>query len=122
MICCWIVRRRSGVHSSSSPDADLANRVVQLLRSMSVRRVTVAKIVGAAGVLAAGMALQGCLGGIANINPCGTVLNCNPDTYAQMFGDYWEPDYEVDPTCTIPFGGSGALDGNCPDLTGGGGA
>ena len=35
-----------------------------------------------------------------NVNPCGTILNCDPLEYDLMFTDF--PDWEVDPTCTIP--------------------
>jgi len=49
------------------------------------------------------MSLTGCLSKAArNINPCGTILNCNPAEWDWMFhnGDY--PDYNADPTCVIP--------------------
>ena len=43
----------------------------------------------------------GCLGGLArNFNPCGTILACDPVEWDLMFHDY--PDYDIDPTCTIP--------------------
>ncbi len=36
-----------------------------------------------------------------NFNPCGTILNCDPLEYDLAFSDGF-PDYDVDPTCTIP--------------------
>lgn len=44
----------------------------------------------------------GCIGKVANnINPCGTILNCNAFQYdIMMHGAY--PDWNVDPSCTIP--------------------
>ena len=49
------------------------------------------------------MGVTGCLNRVGrNINPCGTILNCNPTEWDWMFhnGDY--PDYDADPTCVIP--------------------
>jgi hypothetical protein len=44
----------------------------------------------------------GCVGKIVNnVNPCGTILNCDPLEYDLAFHDMF-PDYAVDPTCTIP--------------------
>jgi len=38
------------------------------------------------------------------VNPCGTVLGfCNQEDVDLLFADI--PDYELDPTCTIPFYG-----------------
>lgn len=37
---------------------------------------------------------------VKNVNPCGTVLNCDPVEYDLLFAEY--PDWDVDPTCTIP--------------------
>jgi hypothetical protein len=41
---------------------------------------------------------------IANINPCGTILNCNPVEYQFIKSDYSGPgaDPNIDPTCTFP--------------------
>lgn len=40
-------------------------------------------------------------GRLANyINPCGTILNCDPFEY-DLLNTSW-PDYTVDPSCTIP--------------------
>ncbi len=55
----------------------------------------------------------GCLGTIArNFNPCGTILACDPVEWDLMFHDY--PDWDIDPTCTIP----GLCDGNWPPSSG----
>lgn len=44
----------------------------------------------------------GCLSRAAQmINPCGTILNCDPLEYDLAFQD-WVPDWDLDPTCTIP--------------------
>lgn len=52
---------------------------------------------------------------VNNVNPCGTILNCNPAEYDLVTTDF--PDYDKDPTCTIP--------GQCgtvwPSLIGGSG-
>ena len=37
---------------------------------------------------------------VANVNPCGTILNCNPVEWDLLTTDY--PDWNKDPTCTIP--------------------
>lgn len=41
---------------------------------------------------------------IANINPCGTILNCDPVTYTFIRSGYDGPgaDPDVDPACTYP--------------------
>lgn len=46
----------------------------------------------------------GCIGTIArNVNPCGTILVCDPLEYDLMWTDQSDwPDYNIDPTCTIP--------------------
>jgi hypothetical protein len=54
-------------------------------------------------------------GRLANyINPCGTILNCDPFEY-DLLTTSW-PDYTKDPSCTIP----GLCGGPFP-LNGGGG-
>jgi hypothetical protein len=59
----------------------------------------------------------GCLGTIArNFNPCGTVLDCDPVEWDFMFHAF--PDWDIDPTCTIP----GLCGGQWPPQTGSGGA
>lgn len=38
------------------------------------------------------------------LNPCGTIFGfCDPTDIDRMFADI--PDYELDPTCTIPYYG-----------------
>jgi len=60
--------------------------------------------------------ISGCLGKIgSNINPCGTILDCDPVEWDLMFHDY--PDWDIDPTCTIP----GLCGGQWPPTSGGGG-
>lgn len=47
------------------------------------------------------LAQVNCLGKVVrNVNPCGTVLNCDPIEYDLLWADF--PDFERDPTCTIP--------------------
>jgi len=49
------------------------------------------------------MSAVGCLNKVGrNINPCGTILNCNPAEWDWMMhnGDF--PDFNIDPTCVIP--------------------
>lgn len=40
-------------------------------------------------------------GAARQLNPCGTILDCDPLTYDWLFIDQF-PDYDLDPTCTIP--------------------
>lgn len=38
------------------------------------------------------------------LNPCGTVLDCDPaDYYAIIWPVITAPDYDRDPSCTIPY-------------------
>ena len=49
--------------------------------------------------------VTGCLSKVArNINPCGTILNCDPVTYRFIQSGYQGPgaDPAVDPSCTYP--------------------
>jgi hypothetical protein len=47
--------------------------------------------------------VTGCLNKVArNVNPCGTILNCNPAEWDWMFHSADYPDYSADPTCVIP--------------------
>lgn len=41
---------------------------------------------------------------VANLNPCGTILNCDPVTYRFVTSGYEGPgaDPGVDPACTFP--------------------
>ena len=63
------------------------------------------RVLGLAIIIAASCLYQGaCLSALYGVNPCGTVLaNCDPAQYEQLFGDYYEPGFDVDPTCIIPF-------------------
>lgn len=43
-----------------------------------------------------------CVGKVAkNFNPCGTLINCDPLEYDLLWVEDY-PDWETDPTCTIP--------------------
>ena len=56
-----------------------------------------------------------CLGKVArNVNPCGTIVDCDPVEWDLMFHDF--PDWDLDPTCTIP----GLCGGQWPPSSGGG--
>ena len=76
-----------------------------------------------AGLLALAVAFVGCNFAaifpscettLTTLNPCGSVLGfCNAIDIDRLFGDI--PDFELDPSCSIPFFG---LD---PDQGGGGG-
>lgn len=70
-----------------------------LLRSVPV---TVAIIVGTCFLLGCDLGSIGQY--VANINPCGTVLNCDPVTYTFIKSGYEGPgaDPDVDPACTYP--------------------
>ena len=39
---------------------------------------------------------------VNNVNPCGTILNCDPLEYDLAFHQDDYPDWALDPTCTIP--------------------
>jgi len=43
---------------------------------------------------------------LLSVTPCGTVLtNCTPDDWVQMIWPILTvPDYERDPSCTVPYG------------------
>ena len=63
---------------------------------LALRLAMYTSLVGTMGVV-------GCLSKVGrNVNPCGTILNCNPAEWDWMMhnGDY--PNYDVDPTCVIP--------------------
>lgn len=50
--------------------------------------------------------MPSCKGILTTFDPCGTILgNCEPGTFDLLFADV--PDYDVDPTCTIPGGCTG---------------
>lgn len=45
----------------------------------------------------------GCVTAMAkNFNPCGTVLVCDPYEWDLMMLDGNYPDWDLDPTCTVP--------------------
>lgn len=57
-----------------------------------------------------------CLNKVArNVNPCGTIIACDPIEWDLLWHDY--PDWDIDPTCTIP----GLCGGQWPPTGGGGG-
>lgn len=67
------------------------------------------------------MSVTGCLNRVGrNINPCGTILNCNPTEWDWMFHHRDYPDFDVDPTCVIP-GQCGTWPPTAPGQLGGGG-
>ena len=46
---------------------------------------------------------QGCVSTVAkNVNPCGTIIECDPMEYDQLFVDYTRSDWNLDPTCSVP--------------------
>jgi len=51
------------------------------------------------------MSQLGCITAMAkNFNPCGTILVCDPYEWdLMMLGDNY-PDWDLDPTCTVPGG------------------
>lgn len=54
-----------------------------------------------AGALTGSVGQLGCIQKIThNFNPCGTILNCDAAEYDLMMNDF--PDWNLDPTCTIP--------------------
>lgn len=53
---------------------------------------------------------------VKGVNPCGTIFNCDPAEYDLLTTDF--PDWDIDPTCTIP-GQCGSV---WPVLPGGGAA
>jgi hypothetical protein len=57
---------------------------------------------------------------IANFNPCGTILNCDPELYAFIRADYNGPgvDPDIDPSCTYPPYCPSSNDPFVPVLTG----
>ena len=71
--------------------------------SRFLRRVLQAMLVLTAGTLMQVGSLS-CTGMaekvVNNVNPCGTILNCDPVEYDLLTTDF--PDWDLDPTCTIP--------------------
>lgn len=65
--------------------------------------------------LTGSFSFTGCAEKVAkNYNPCGTILNCDAEEYELMMHDW--PDWDLDPTCTIP----GKCDGVFPNNNTGG--
>ncbi len=59
------------------------------------------------GVLAAGSMLWA-IGGTCHdvatyVNPCGTILNCDPVQWELAIANTEYPDWSMDPTCSIPY-------------------
>lgn len=77
----------------------------------------------AAVVFAAGTCLQvgTCISYVSQLNPCGSVLNCDPVTYRFVRSGYEGPGAypDIDPACTFPPFCDG--DPFVEDLTAGGG-
>lgn len=93
-------------------------------------------LVGVAAMSAGGFLMaNGCANALLSITPCGTVFTfCTPADQANLIFPFLDlPDFNVDPSCTIPYGcGDGGLfppfvggpGGGAPDIptgTGGGG-
>ena len=67
------------------------------------------------GSLAVSGLLPSCETALTTFNPCGSIFGfCEPQDIDLMFADI--PDYDLDPSCTIPYFGI-----NNPDAPGGGG-
>ncbi len=48
-----------------------------------------------------GLSCSSALSGVVrNVNPCGTLLNCDPVEWDLLFIDW--PDWDEDPSCVIP--------------------
>ena len=72
-------------------------------RSRSLRKVLTVAAVGLCYQLG-GCSLGGITNYLANVNPCGTILNCDPVTYNFINSGYDGPgaDPDIDPVCTYP--------------------
>ena len=71
----------------------------RLKKQQAVLRVLLA--LSTMGATAYSVSVGGCLQTAArNINPCGTIVDCDPIEWDLMFHDF--PDYDTDPTCVIP--------------------
>ena len=66
--------------------------------------------------------LPSCETALTTVNPCGSIFGfCEPTDMDLLFADV--PDFELDPTCTIPYygfgdpggggGGGGGIQGTC---------
>lgn len=77
------------------------------------------QVVAASALMGGVYGVEGCASAVLhNVNPCGTILNCDPIEYDNALNDHF-PDYSKDPTCTIPgfcggtpFPGTGGAGGN----------
>ena len=57
--------------------------------------------------------IPSCQGALTTVNPCGSVFAfCEPSDIDLIFSDI--PNYELDPTCTLPGFGFGAPDTDVP--------
>ena len=84
---------------------------MQRLSGRMKRRTLIALAVLLTGNLAG--LLPSCETTLTTFNPCGSIFGfCEPHDVELLFADI--PDYELDPTCTIPYFGI-----NNPDATGG---
>ena len=75
--------------------------------------VGLALVVGGGALLGV---LPSCKSVLTTFNPCGTIFAfCDPTDIDTMFADI--PDYELDPTCSIPYYGIDHPDtaGTCSD-------
>ncbi len=87
----------------------------------SIRKIAL----GLTVLLSGGTVLDnGCFNTLASINVCGTILTfCTPADQINMLFPYLEvPDFQTDPSCTIPLGcdGSDVYTIIPPGLPGGG--
>jgi len=79
------------------------------------RRFQMGVVVFVTASLSGGLGQFGCVEKVVkNYSPCGTILNCDAEEYELMMADW--PDWELDPTCTIP----GKCDGVFPNNNTGG--
>lgn len=63
--------------------------------------------------------LPSCSTALTTVNPCGTILTCLPSDIDLIFSDI--PNYDLDPTCTIPGFGFVGGDPNAPPTSVSGG-
>ncbi len=79
------------------------------------------KIILTASILATST-IFGCIISLSSVNLCGTVFTfCSPADQLNIFYPYLEvPDYNVDPTCTIPYGCDNGFIGGLEGGPGGG--
>lgn len=72
-----------------------------------MKRSILLKVFVVVAVVMAGTLIQAtCAGSFFNVNPCGTILStsfCDPVVYSQLYGDYWETNFDADPTCSVPY-------------------